>query len=81
MIKFKFNVAMALESAGITSYTARKSKLFSSDTWRKIKENNANVSMETLNKICIILNMQPEHLLVYEPDKKEENDIRKKLNI
>lgn len=81
MIKFKFNVAMALESAGITSYTARKSGVFSSDTWRKIKENNANINMETLNKICMILNMQPEHLIVYEPDKKEENDISKKMKI
>lgn len=81
MIKFKFNVAMALESAGVTSYTAQKGKLFSSGTWRKIKENNANVSMETLNKICIILNMKPEHLLAYESNKDEENDIRKKLNI
>lgn len=81
MIKFKFNVSMALESAGINSYIARKNGLFSSSTWRKIKENNANISMETLNKICIVLNMKPEHLLAYEPNKDEENEVNKKLEI
>ena len=34
MIVFKFNVAAALESAGVTSYTAVKNGLLSVDTWR-----------------------------------------------
>jgi hypothetical protein len=38
MIVFKFDVAAALESAGINSYTATKNGLLSVDTWRKIKE-------------------------------------------
>ena len=54
MIVFKFDVAAALESAGVTSYTAVKNGLLSVDTWRKIKKNDANISMKSLNKICII---------------------------
>ena len=43
MIVFKFDVAAALESAGVTSYTAVKNGLLSVDTWRKIKKNDANI--------------------------------------
>ena len=78
MIKFRFDVASALESAGITSYVARKKKLFSYETWLKIKVQDANISIKSLNKICIILNMKPEHLIIYVPDKEDE-EIMKSL--
>jgi len=68
MIRFKFSVYEALETAGITSYTAIKSGVFSQETWRKIKKNDTNISMKTLNNICRVLNMQPEHLIEYVPD-------------
>lgn len=68
MIRFKFSVCEALETAGITSYTAIKYGVFSQETWRKIKKNDTNISMKTLNNICKILNMQPEHLIEYVPD-------------
>lgn len=75
MIRFKFSVYEALETAGITSYTAIKYGVFSQETWRKIKKNDANISMKSLNKICIILNMKPEHLITYKLDEKEDSDI------
>lgn len=79
MIVFKFDVAAALESAGINSYTAMRNGLLSVDTWRKIKKNDANISMKTLNKICVILNMKPEHLITYKLDENEDSDIIKRL--
>lgn len=79
MIVFKFDVAAALESAGINSYTATKNGLLSVDTWRKIKKNDANISMKTLNKICVILNMKPEHLITYKLDENEDSAIIKRL--
>ena len=50
MIKFKFDVSQALTTAGMTAYKAQKTGVLSQDTWRKIKNNNANISMESLNK-------------------------------
>lgn len=79
MIVFKFDVAAALESAGVTSYMAVKNGLLSVDTWRKIKKNDANISMKTLNKICVILNMKPEHLITYKLDESEDSAIIKRL--
>ena len=80
MIKFRFDVASALESAGITSYVARKKKLFSYETWLKIKVQDTNISMKSMNKLCVILNMKLEDLIVYVPDKKEEKELLKMLN-
>lgn len=79
MIRFKFDVASALKTAGMTAYTAQKSGILSQDTWRKIKENNANISMKSLNNICALLNMQPEHLIYYERDDAEEKEIKEKI--
>lgn len=77
MIEFKFDVASALETAGMTAYKAQKTGVLSQDTWRKIKNKNANISMESLNRICAILNMQPEHLIRFRDVNKEQEEILK----
>lgn len=82
MIKFKFDVASALKMAGMTAYKAQKSGIISQDTWRKIKNNDANISMKSLNNICMILNMQPEHLIYCERnDEKAKEEIEKFNNL
>ena len=50
------------------------------NTWRKIKNGDTSISMESLNRICAILNMQPEHILYYCKDEEEEKEILKKFN-
>lgn len=80
MIKFKFDVASALTTAGMTAYKAKKTGVLSQDTWRKIKNQNANISMESLNRICAILNMQPEHLIYYDKVEEEQKEILDKFN-
>jgi DNA-binding Xre family transcriptional regulator len=77
MIKFKFDVASALATAGVTAYTAQKSGVLSQDTWRKIKAGDTHISLEAINRICCILHMQPEHLIYYAPDQAEEEKILK----
>lgn len=77
MIKFKFDVAGALATAGVTAYTAQKSGILSQDTWRKIKAGDTHISLDAINRICCILHMQPEHLIYYAPDQAEEEKILK----
>ena len=77
MIKFKFDVAGALATAGATAYTAQKSGILSQDTWRKIKAGDTHISLEAINRICCIFHMQPEHLIYYAPDQAEEEKILK----
>ena len=77
MIKFKFDVSKALQTAGMTAYKAKTTGLLSQDTWRKVKNNDANISMASLNNICGLLNMQPEHLIYYEKDETTKEIIEK----
>lgn len=80
MIRFKFDIASALKTAGMTAYKAQKSGVISQDTWRKIKNNDANISMKSLNNICMILNMQPEHLIYCEHDDEKAKEEIEKFN-
>ena len=69
MIKFKFDVSNALKTAGFSSYAAKQGGGISQDTWRKIKAGDAaHISIKALDSICRILDMQPSHLIYYEPD-------------
>ncbi len=79
MIKYKFDVSQALETAGMTAYKAQKTGVLSQDTWRKIKNGNTNISMESLNRICAILHMQPEHIIYYDSNQPEEQEIIEKF--
>lgn len=79
MIKYKFDVYQALATAGMTSYKAKKTGVLSQDTWRKIKNNDTNISIKSLNQICAILNMQPEHILQYVSVPEEEQEIKEKM--
>ena len=72
MLKYKINVMDALEKKGFNTYIAKKTKIISQDTLRKIKKRDTNISMESLNRICMILDMQPEELIEYIEDEAEK---------
>jgi putative transcriptional regulator len=73
MLKYKINIADALERKGFNTYKAKTTKILSQDTLKKIKEENTNISLESLNRICILLDMQPKDLIEYVEDKEEKN--------
>lgn len=65
MLKYKINVADALERAGFTMYTAKKTGLLSQDAIKKIRNEDTNISIKALNNICMILDLQPKDILIY----------------
>lgn len=66
MLKYKFNVGDALERAGFNTYKAKTSGLLSQDTLKKIKNEDTNISAKSLNNLCMILDMQPKDIFIYE---------------
>lgn len=72
MLKYKFNVGDALERAGFNTYKAKTSGILSQDTLKKIKKEDTNISLKAINSLCMILDMQPKDLLVYEETDKEK---------
>ena len=76
MLKYKINIADALERKGFNTYKAKTSKILSQDTLKKIKREDTNISLESINRICMILDMQPKDLIEYvesEEEKKKYN--------
>ena len=65
IIKYKINIGDALERKGFNTYKAKTTKVLSQDTLKKIKEESTNISLESLNRVCILLDMQPKDLIEY----------------
>ncbi len=78
MIKYKFNVGDALERAGFNMYKAKTTGLLSQETLKKIKNEDTNISAKSLNSLCLILDMQPKDIFIYE---ETEEDLKQKQKI
>ena len=72
MLKYKINIADALERKEFNTYKAKTTKILSQDTLKKIKNEDTNISLESINRICIILDMQPKDLIEYVEDDDEK---------
>lgn len=77
MLKYKFNIGDALDRAGFNTYKAKTSGILSQDTLRKIKKEDTNISLKAINSLCMILDMQPKDLLIYEETDTEKEQKEK----
>ena len=77
MLKFKINIADALERKGFNTYKAKTTGILSQDTLKKIKSEDTRISLEAINRVCMILDMQPKDLIEYEDNEEE----KKKFNL
>lgn len=57
MYKYKMDVIKALSDKGYTSYKIKQDNTLSQGTLKKLKE-GGNVTLETLNSVCIMLRCQ-----------------------
>lgn len=76
MIKFKINIADALERQGFNTYKAKTTKILSQDTLKKIKAEDSKISLETINRVCMLLDMQPKDLIEYIEDNEEKEKFK-----
>lgn len=72
MLKYKINIADALERANFNTYKAKTSSILSQDTLKKLKNEDTKVSLEALNRLCIILDMELKDIIMYIPDEEEK---------
>lgn len=66
MLKFKANPMEMLNAKGITQKVIRDNGYFGQVSIKKFREENTNISAETLNRLCYLLNLQPGDLLEFE---------------
>lgn len=80
MLKYKFNVGEALERAGLNMYKAKTTNVLSQNTLRKIKNEDTSISLDSLNKVCTILDMQPKDIIMYVENEEEKKNLLSKLS-
>lgn len=57
MYKYKIDVVKALSDRGYTSYKLKQGGLLSQGTLAKLK-NSGNITLDTLNAVCLMLKCQ-----------------------
>lgn len=78
MLEYKIDIISELARVGINTTTARKSGIFGQDTMRKFRTKDTGISLEILNRLCCILEMQPRDIIKYvETDEDREKIISK----
>ena len=78
MIKYKINIADALERVGFNTYKAKTSGLLSQDTLKKLKNEDTTVSLKSLNNLCVILDMELKDIVSFTMSE-EEKRAREKI--
>lgn len=61
---YRINVPLT----GISIYRLRQERAIGQSTYYKLKDGTGNIDTRTINKLCKILECQPEDLLEYIPD-------------
>lgn len=79
MIEYKIDVTKSLNDIGINTTTARKTGIFGQDTMRKFKNGDTKISVEVLNRLCCVLEMQPRDILKYVETDKDREEILTKI--
>ncbi|RKI37293.1 XRE family transcriptional regulator [bacterium D16-51] len=75
MLQYKIDIIQELKKVGINTTTAKKSGIFGQDTMRKFRNGDTKISLEVLNRLCCVLEMQPRDIIKFV----ETEDDREKI--
>lgn len=79
MLEYKIDVISELSKVGINTTTAKQSGIFAQATMKKFKDKDTNISLDNLNRLCCVLEMQPRDIIKYVETKQDEEDIISKM--
>lgn len=79
MLEYKINVIEELKKAGINTMTAKKTGIFAQATMLKFKNNDTSISLDNLNRLCCVLEMQPRDILKYVETSEDREKILSKF--
>lgn len=78
MLEYKIDIISELSKVGINTTTAKNTGIFGQETMKKFKEGNTKISLDNLNRLCAVLEMQPRDIIKYiETDEDREKYISK----
>lgn len=79
MLEYKIDVISELSKVGINTTTAKQSGIFAQATMKKFKDKDTNISLDNLNRLCCVLEMQPRDIIKYVETRQDEEDIISKM--
>ncbi len=65
MLVYKIDVIKALSDVGINTTVARNTGIFGQETMKKFKNKDTKISLDNLNRLCAVLEMQPRDIIKY----------------
>lgn len=71
MYIYKIDIMKELKEKGYTANRMRKEKILSESTMQNIR-NKTNITLESINTICIILRCQPSDIIEIAPTDEEK---------
>lgn len=78
MLQYRIDVIAELAKVGVNTTTARNTGIFGQATMKKFRNNDTSISLDNLNRLCAVLEMQPRDILKYvETDYDRKNYISK----
>lgn len=80
MIRYKMNIYDTLKRAGFNTMTAKETGILSQSTMQKIKDEKTSLSLDTINRICALLDLQPKDLIEYVPTDADREMVEKITN-
>ncbi len=79
MLQYKIDIISELAKAGVNTTIAKKSGIFGQDTMRKFRKGDTKISLEVLNRLCCILEMQPRDIIKYVETNEDKEKIISKI--
>ena len=79
MLEYKINIIQELEKVGINTTIARKTGIFAQETMKKFKNKDTSISLDNLNRLCCLLEMQPRDIIKYVETEQDREKIIAKL--
>ncbi len=79
MLEYKIEIIPALKEIGINTTTAKKCGIFGQDTMRKFRNGDTNISLDVLNRLCCVLEMQPRDILKFVETEEDREKIISKI--
>lgn len=80
MLEYKINIIKELEKVGVNTTKAKKTGIFGQETMKKFRNGDTNISLDNLNRLCCILEMQPRDIIKYVETEEDRKKIISKIS-
>lgn len=80
MLEYKIDIIDELKKVGINTTVAKESGVFGQATMKKFKDGDTNISLDNLNRLCCVLEMQPRDIIKYVETEEDREKIITKIS-